>query len=102
MSSDTCGCVSQPPFASRSRRALAAFVLGWLALVAALDSPLDTLAAALFSAHMLQHEVLMLIAAPLLVIGRPLAVWMWALPAAMRGGIGRAVRSRWIRRHGAR
>ena len=88
----------------RSRRSrpvraihLAAFVLGWLALVAALDSPLDTLADALFSAHMIQHEVLMLIAAPLLVIGRPFAVWIWALPATMRGGIGRAVRTRWIR-----
>ena len=51
---------------------------------------------------MIQHEVLMLIAAPLLVIGRPLAVWIWALPAAMRGGIGRAVRTRWLRCHGAR
>jgi putative membrane protein len=88
----------------RSRRSrpvraihLAAFVLGWLALVAALDSPLDTLADALFSAHMIQHEVLMLIAAPLLVIGRPFAVWIWALPATMRGGIGRAVHTRWIR-----
>ncbi|SAL59174.1 membrane protein [Caballeronia choica] len=88
----------------RSRRSrpvraihLAAFLLGWLALVAALDSPLDTLAAALFSAHMIQHEVLMLIAAPLLVTGRPLAVWIWALPAATRGGVGRAVRTRWIR-----
>jgi putative membrane protein len=84
---------------SRPVRAVhfAAFAGGWLALVAGLDSPLDALAAALFSAHMLQHEVLMLIAAPLFVIGRPLAVWMWAFPTSMRGGIGRAVRSRWIR-----
>ena len=84
---------------SRTVRAVhcAAFALGWFALVAALDSPLDSLAAALFSAHMLQHEALMLIAAPLLVIGRPLAVLMWALPVSLRVGVGCAVRSRWIR-----
>lgn len=75
----------------------AAFVSGWLALVAALMSPLDALSSALFSAHMLQHETLMLVAAPLCVIGRPLAVWMWALPVSMRRAVGRAIRSRWIR-----
>jgi cytochrome c oxidase assembly factor CtaG len=85
---------------SRATRAThaAAFVSGWLALVAALMSPLDALSSALFSAHMLQHETLMLVAAPLCVIGRPLAVWMWALPVAMRHAFGRALRSRWIRR----
>jgi cytochrome c oxidase assembly factor CtaG len=84
---------------SRNVRAvhLASFACGWLALTIALDSPLDALAAALFSAHMVQHEMLMLVAAPLLVIGRPLAVWIWAFPATMRGGIARAVRTRWLR-----
>jgi hypothetical protein len=32
----------------------------------------------LFSAHMVQHELLMVVAAPLLVMGRPLATWTWA------------------------
>jgi cytochrome c oxidase assembly factor CtaG len=41
-------------------------------LVVALVSPLDGLGAALFSAHMVQHELLMIVAAPLLVLGRPL------------------------------
>jgi putative membrane protein len=76
---------------------LAAFVGGWLALVAALFSPLDALSAALFSAHMVQHELLMIVAAPLLVIGRPLGVWMWAFPRTARERLGRAVRSSWIR-----
>jgi len=57
-----------------------AFAAGWLALVLALVTPLDSLSGALFSAHMVQHELLMLVAAPLLVLGRPLALWAWALP----------------------
>jgi putative membrane protein len=61
-----------------------AFLAGWLTLVIALVSPLDRLGAALFSAHMTQHEVLMLIAAPLLILGRPLAPFLLALPAHWR------------------
>jgi putative membrane protein len=71
---------------------LGAWVGGWLALFAALVSPLDPLGEFLFSAHMLQHEVLMVVAAPLLVLARPLAAWTWALPAASRRGIGGALR----------
>ena len=84
----------------RSRRAraqrlvrAAAFMLGWLALAAVFVSPLDALTAALFSAHMVQHEAMMLVAAPLLVIGRPLGVWTWALPRRMRAALGGALRA---------
>jgi putative membrane protein len=70
----------------------AAFAGGQVALVAALVSPIDALGTLLFSAHMVQHEILMVVAAPLLVIGRPLAVWTWGLPARWRPGAGRAVR----------
>ncbi|MGI4813640.1 MAG: cytochrome c oxidase assembly protein [Janthinobacterium lividum] len=76
---------------------LVAFLGGWTALLIALDSPLDALGAALFSAHMVQHEVMMLIAAPLLVVGRPLAVWLWALPQSMRHAAGQATRTRPVR-----
>lgn len=79
----------------RTRR-LCAFIAGWLTLVVALISPLHALSEWLFSAHMLQHELFMLVAAPLLVIGRPLAVWLWACPAGARLRIGAATRSRWI------
>jgi putative membrane protein len=65
------------------------FAAGWLFLVVALVSPLDALGGILFSAHMAQHEVLMLVAAPLLVLGRPLAVFLWALPPDTRERIGR-------------
>jgi cytochrome c oxidase assembly factor CtaG len=82
--------------ASRSMR-LGAFSAGWLALVLALVSPLHALSEWLFSAHMLQHELLMLLAAPLLVIGRPFGMWMWAFPSGARAAIGAAVRSPWIK-----
>jgi putative membrane protein len=71
-----------------------AFALGWLALAAALVSPLDPLGALLFSAHMVQHELLMVAAAPLLVLGRPLATWAWALPPPLRRASGRWTGSR--------
>jgi cytochrome c oxidase assembly factor CtaG len=56
------------------------FALGWLALFVALVSPLHAWGQVLFSAHMTQHEILMLVAAPLLVLGRPLIAFLWALP----------------------
>jgi putative membrane protein len=61
-----------------------AFAGGYLALLIALVSPIDTLGGILFSAHMVQHELLMLVAAPLLVLGRPLTVMLWALPRSWR------------------
>jgi putative membrane protein len=61
-----------------------AFAAGWLVLVVALLSPLDALGGALFSAHMIQHELLMIVAAPLLVLGHPLGPWAWALPESWR------------------
>ena len=56
------------------------FAGGWFALFVALVSPLHAWGSVLFSAHMSQHEVLMLVAAPLLVLGRPLVVFLWAFP----------------------
>jgi cytochrome c oxidase assembly factor CtaG len=43
----------------------------------------------LVSAHMLQHELLMVVAAPLLVMGQPLLVGLWALPIGERRRVGR-------------
>ena len=68
------------------------FAGGWVALVLALVSPMAAVSDLLFSVHMTQHEVLMLIAAPLLVLARPLAVFAWALPAAWRPAVGRFTR----------
>lgn len=60
----------------------ATFAGGWLALAAALVSPLDTAAAHWFSAHMVQHVLLMLVAAPLLALSRPMAALAWGLRGA--------------------
>ena len=65
-----------------------AFAAGWLALVVALVSPLHPLGAVLFSAHMAQHEILMLVAAPLLVLGKPLLPFLWGLPPLWRRRVG--------------
>jgi cytochrome c oxidase assembly factor CtaG len=78
----------------------ACFWVGWAALTLALISPLHELGEALFSAHMVQHEVLMLIAAPLLVLSRPLVPFLRALPFEWRRTAGRwskiaAVQSVW-------
>jgi putative membrane protein len=43
----------------------------------------------LFCAHMTQHEILMLVSAPLLVISRPLVTFLWALPFEWRRRLGR-------------
>jgi putative membrane protein len=69
----------------------AAFAAGWVTLALALVSPLHALGSVLFSAHMVQHELLMALAAPLLVLGRPLIPAVWALPRSWRGRAGRAV-----------
>lgn len=74
---------------------VAAFGAGWLALAAALTDPLDALAQVSFAVHMAQHEILMLVAAPLLVLGNPLAAFVWALPSAQRHVVVRRFRSAW-------
>jgi putative membrane protein len=65
-----------------------AFAAGWFVLVVALVSPLHRLGGVLFSAHMAQHELLMAVAAPLLVLGRPLVPFVWALPNTWRRTVG--------------
>lgn len=75
-------------------RRVACFVTGWLVLAVALTSPIDTLAGALFSMHMVQHELLMVVAAPLFVMSRPLEAWTWALPPAWRRPLAAAGRLR--------
>jgi cytochrome c oxidase assembly factor CtaG len=46
---------------------------------------------------MTQHELLMLVAAPLLVLGRPLVAMAWGLPRGWRAGVGRAMHARPVR-----
>ncbi|WP_263418637.1 cytochrome c oxidase assembly protein [Terriglobus albidus] len=65
-----------------------AFASGWLSLVFALVSPLHQLGDALFSAHMLQHEILILIAAPLIAASHCSVTFLYALPRMHRKRVG--------------
>ncbi len=68
-----------------------AFVGGLATIVIALDSPIDGYADKLFWVHMLQHVLLLTVAPPLILLGRP---WprMWrALPLPWRVSTGRAL-----------
>jgi putative membrane protein len=76
---------------------VARFVLGWAVLAAALLSPIDAVADRSFALHMLQHELLMVVAAPLLVLGRPLEAWAWALSPGGRRATARIARLAWVR-----
>lgn len=69
----------------------AAFVGGLVAILAALDSPVDGLADELFWVHMAQHVLLIAVAPPLLALARP---WnrMWSgFPLAFRRAVAREV-----------
>lgn len=66
----------------------ASFAAGWLSLFLALCSPIHELGESLFSAHMLQHEVLILVSAPLIAAAHPGATLLWAFAPARRRFIG--------------
>lgn len=80
----------QDELARRARR----FWGGLAILAAATLSPLHALGARSFTAHMLEHELIMLAAAPLLVWSRPLGSMIWAFPPAARRGLGSIPKSR--------
>ena len=61
--------------------ALAAAVFGWLLLVLALLSPIAVFGGYFLTAHMVQHLILTQIAAPLLLMGRPVPTLVLGLPA---------------------
>jgi len=62
---------------------------GWMLLAGALVSPLHWLGEHLFSLHMVEHEIVMAGAAPLLALSRPIGAFLWALPAPVRSRLGR-------------
>jgi putative membrane protein len=61
-----------------------AFGVGCLSLVIALAPPLDEWSEHWLAAHMVQHELLMVVAAPLIAISTPLVAFLWAMPSGMR------------------
>lgn len=65
------------------------FMLGLIAVAAALVSPLDGHATTSLTAHMVQHILLLTVAPPLLVLGAPIPALLWSLPTRWRS-TGRA------------
>lgn len=61
-----------------------AFAAGWLTLVCALVSPLHEFAEHLFLAHMIEHELLMAVAAPLFAVSRSIGMLLHGLPRSWR------------------
>ena len=79
-----------------TRLQAASFSASLVTIVIALDSPIDLYADQLFWVHMLQHILLLTVAPPLFLLGRP---WprMWrALPLRQRTSVARTVaHARW-------
>ena len=69
---------------------------GVASLAVALLPPLHHLAEERFAAHMVQHELLMALAAPLLVAGYPLAALARWLPRRTQRRLARAAWRRWL------
>jgi len=75
----------------------AAFVGALLAIAVALVSPLDAMSGALASAHMVQHLLLMVVAAPLLAASAPGVPLLRGLPRSLRRAVTSWRRTRWAR-----
>jgi putative membrane protein len=82
--------VTPPRAAAAQRWRSAAFYTAIGVLAVALVSPLDALSERLFWVHMVQHVLLMLVAAPLVVLARPWVRLWRALPLAGRRLLARA------------
>jgi putative membrane protein len=73
-------------------------VVGWLSLLVALDSPVHEISEQLFWVHMTQHEILMLISAPLLILSEPAAPLVFALPERWRVPVANIAKAKLIER----
>ena len=76
-----------------------AFYIGLLAIFVALESALDDYAEQVLWAHMIQHELLMMVAPPLLLLGMPtLPLWRAIPLVARRNSLQWVMRRRGTRR----
>ncbi len=75
-----------------------AYGVGTLILFIAMLSPLDHLAHESFAFHMVQHILLILVAAPLFALGAPHLAYLWAMPAPWRRTVARGwQKATWLR-----
>ena len=70
---------------------VAASIFGFILVAIAIAGPLDYYSGELFAAHMSQHIVIAMFAAPLLLVARPMPSYIWALPRPFRIGAGTAL-----------
>ncbi|MDK4743678.1 cytochrome c oxidase assembly protein [Rhizobium sp. CNPSo 3464] len=70
---------------------------GWLTLAGALLSPLHWLGEQVFTFHMIEHEIIMAVSAPMIVIARPAGLFLWGMPERLRRWTGRAMRRGTVR-----
>jgi cytochrome c oxidase assembly factor CtaG len=75
----------------------AAFLGGLGVMALATASPLHTLAGQRLSAHMTQHQLLMMLAPPLLWLGAPVAPMRLGLPRWIRGMVAAGLATRIVR-----
>jgi putative membrane protein len=74
-----------------ARRRAMTFYAALAVIVFALESPIDSLSEQLFWVHMIQHLLLLVVAAPLIVLARPwMSIWR-PLPLGARRAIARTV-----------
>jgi cytochrome c oxidase assembly factor CtaG len=64
------------------------YALALGAIGCALSSPLDELAAYLLIAHMVQHELLMMVAPPLILLANPVPILVWGVGGSSRSHAG--------------
>jgi putative membrane protein len=76
-----------PATSSFPRRRAVCFFAGLVVTYLALQSPIHAYSHRLFSVHMVQHLLLMMVAAPLLVLGTPVILFLRAASPAVRGRI---------------
>ncbi|MGH2701657.1 MAG: cytochrome c oxidase assembly protein [Actinomycetota bacterium] len=70
------------------------FLAGLGAVGVALASPIAVYESSLFWVHMVQHLLLTMVAAPLLLLGAPVTLWLRSAPPAKRKGVLRVLHSR--------
>jgi len=75
---------SGPASTSFPRRRAVCFYSGLLVTYLALQSPIHAYSHRLFSVHMVQHILLMMVAAPLLVLGTPIVLTLRACSPSIR------------------
>jgi putative membrane protein len=67
----------------------ACFYLGWSTATIPALTGMHVLGRQVFVLHMLEHELLMVVAAPLLILSGPLPVLLWALPSVTHRSVRR-------------